>query len=101
MNIMFENGSLANIIYTSMGPKSYPKENVRIFTNGNVAELKNFVKAEIYKGGKKIKKSKMQQDKGFLEEYEYIRDIIKGNRQNDYLTFEEIYETTKSTLEVF
>ncbi len=96
MNITFENGSLANIIYTSMGPKSYPKENVKIFTNGNVAELKNFVKAEIYKGGKKIKKSKMQQDKGFVEEYEYIRDIIKGKRENDYLTFEEIYETTKA-----
>ena len=30
-----------------------------------------------------------------MEEYEYIRDIIKGKRENDYLTFEEIYETTK------
>jgi len=97
MNIEFANGSLANIIYTSMGPKSYPKENVRVFTNGNVAELENFVKAEIYKGGRKIKKSKLQQDKGFIEEYEYIRDIIKGKRENDYLTFEEMYETTKST----
>lgn len=97
MNIEFANGSLANIIYTSMGPKSYPKENVRVFTNGNVAELKNFVKAEIYKGGRKIKKSKLQQDKGFIDEYEYIRDIIKGKRESDYLTFEEIYETTKST----
>jgi len=97
MNIEFANGSLANIIYTSMGPKSYPKENVRVFTNGNVAELKNFVKAEIYKGGRKIKKSKLQQDKGFMDEYEYIRDIIKGKRENEYLTFEEIYETTKST----
>lgn len=95
MNIEFANGSLANIIYTSMGPKSYPKENVRVFTNGNVAELKNFVKAEIYTGGRKIKKSKLQQDKGFIDEYEYIRDIIKGKRENDYLTFEEIYETTK------
>jgi len=100
MNIEFANGSLANIIYTSMGPKSYPKENVRVFTNGNVAELKNFVKAEIYKGGRKIKKSKLQQDKGFMEEYEYIRDIIKGKRENDYLTFGEIYETTKSTIGV-
>lgn len=97
MNIEFENGSLANIIYTSMGTKSYPKENVKVFTNGNVAELKNFVKAEIYKGGRKIKKTKLQQDKGFIDEYEYIRDIIKGKRENDYLTFEEIYETTKST----
>jgi len=101
MNITFENVSLANIIYTSMGTKSYPKENVRIFTNGNVAELKNFVKAEIYKGGKKIKKSKMQQDKGFVEEYAYIRDIINSKRENDYLTFEEIYEITKSTIRVY
>lgn len=97
INIEFENGSIANIIYTSMGPKSYPKENVRVFTNGNVAELNNFVKAEIYKGGRKIKKSKLQQDKGFTAEYEYIRDIIKGTKENNYLTFEEIYQTTKST----
>jgi len=94
INIKFANGSVANIIYTSMGSKAYPKENVRIFSNGNVAEIHNFVKATVYKGGRKKTKRKLEQDKGFVNEYIYIRDIIKGNRKADYLTFEEMYETT-------
>lgn len=91
INLKFKNGSIANIIYTSMGTKSYPKENVRIFTNGNVAEIYNFVKAVVYKGNKKKTKKKLEQDKGFISEYEYIRDIIIGRIENSYLTFEEIY----------
>ncbi|SHF10363.1 Predicted dehydrogenase [Marinitoga hydrogenitolerans DSM 16785] len=97
INLKFKNGSIANIIYTSMGTKSYPKENIRIFTNGNVAEIHNFVKAEIYKNGKKKTKKKLEQDKGFVNEYKYIRDIIKGKRENNYLTFNEIYQTTLSS----
>jgi len=97
INIAFENGSLSNIIYTSMGAKNYPKEHIKIFTNGSVGEIKNFVKAEIYTGSGRVRKSKLTQDKGFLDEYKYLSNVISGGVKHDYLTFEEMYEVTKAT----
>ena len=97
INIAFENGSLSNIIYTSMGAKNYPKEHIKIFTNGSVGEIKNFVKAEIYTGSGRVRKSKLTQDKGFLDEYKYLSNVISGGVKPDYLTFEEMYEVTKAT----
>ena len=59
INIAFENGSVANIVYTSMGSKSFPKEKVTVFCNGSVGEINNFVSATIYKSEKKkLKKIK-------------------------------------------
>ena len=37
--LRFESGAIANIIYTSMGSKKYPKEQLRVFANGSVYEL--------------------------------------------------------------
>jgi len=68
INLTFKNGSIANIIYTAMGSKSFPKERVTVFCNGNVGEIDNFVSATVY-GNKKKKLRKMEQDKGFVEEY--------------------------------
>jgi len=52
INLTFKNGSIANIIYTAMGSKSFPKERVTVFCNGNVGEIDNFVSATVY-GNKK------------------------------------------------
>lgn len=68
INLTFKNGSVANIIYTAMGSKSFPKERVTVFCNGNVGEINNFVSATVY-GNKRKKLRKMEQDKGFVEEY--------------------------------
>jgi len=88
INIIFENGSICNIIYTSMGSKSYPKEKVTVFSNGNVATIDNFVKAEIY-GNKKKKMSKIEQDKGFIEEYKYILEALENTEiKNEQFQFE-------------
>ncbi len=48
INLTFKNGSIANIIYTAMGSKSFPKERVTVFCNGNVGEIDNFVSATVY-----------------------------------------------------
>ncbi len=68
INLTFKNGSVANIIYTAMGSKSFPKERVTVFCNGNVGEINNFVSATVY-GSKKKRLRKLEQDKGFVEEY--------------------------------
>lgn len=73
----FASGAIGNIIYTSMGSKKYPKEQLRVFCNGSVYEMDNYVGMMKY-GSSKKKEIKLKQDKGIGDEYQYIADVLKG-----------------------
>ncbi|MEN6460587.1 MAG: bi-domain-containing oxidoreductase [Syntrophomonas sp.] len=84
ITLRFRSGAVANIIYTSMGSKKYPKEQLRVFSNGMVCELDNYVKLSQY-GSIKKTKTKLKQDKGIKDEYEYIYKVIKGEQENNII----------------
>ena len=44
ITLRFKSGAIANIIYTSMGSKKYSKEQLRVFSNGIVCEIDNYLK---------------------------------------------------------
>lgn len=81
ITLRFESGAIGNIVYTSMGSKKYPKEQLRVFSNGTVMELDNYVRLTRY-GANKTGKTEMRQDKGFAAEYGYMWDVVKGKREN-------------------
>lgn len=81
ITLKFESGAIGNVIYTSMGSKKYPKEQLRVFANGSVFFMDNFVKLHKY-GANKSVKIKMKQDKGIENEYRYIADVVRGKREN-------------------
>ena len=81
ITLRFASGAIANIVYTSMGSKKYPKEQLRVFVNGSVYEMDNYVKMYKY-GAVKTLKLKLKQDKGFEAEYNYIADVIHGKKKN-------------------
>jgi predicted dehydrogenase/threonine dehydrogenase-like Zn-dependent dehydrogenase len=76
ISLKFSSGAIANIIYTSMGSKKYPKEQLRVFSNGQVFEMDNYIKMKKY-GSLKTIKIMLRQDKGFQHEYEYIYDVLQ------------------------
>jgi hypothetical protein len=78
---LFRSGAIGNIIYTSMGSKKYPKEQLRVFSNGVICEMDNFIKMNQY-GSAKKSKFKLRQDKGIRNEYEFIYKVIKGTSKN-------------------
>ncbi len=82
ITLQFASGAIGNIIYTSMGSKKYPKEELRVFSNGSVYELDNYVKFLKY-GSNKKNEIKMRQDKGIGSEYQFIADVLKGRRSNN------------------
>lgn len=82
ITLRFESGAMGNIIYTSMGSKKYPKEQLRVFSNGTVMELDNYVRLTRY-GANKTGKTEVRQDKGFAAEYEYMWDVIKQQKRHD------------------
>ncbi|RLQ94808.1 bi-domain-containing oxidoreductase [Falsibacillus albus] len=81
ITLKFQSGAIANIVYTSMGSKKYPKEQLRVFSNGSVCEMDNYIKLNQY-GSVKKTKMKLRQDKGIKNEYEYIYDVLKGKHEN-------------------
>lgn len=80
----FASGAVGTIVYTSMGSKKYPKEQLQVFSNGTVYELDNYVKLTRY-GNSKSSVSKLRQDKGIYSEYEYIRESMKAAKANDII----------------
>lgn len=81
LTLRFESGAIGNIVYTSMGSKKYPKEQLRVFANGAVRELNNYVGLAKY-GNTKKRKIKLRQDKGIRAEYEHIAAVLAGKETN-------------------
>ena len=75
ITLKLESGAIGSIIYTSMGSKKYPKEQLLVFSNGRVCELDNYLSLSMY-GSLKKRKIGFKQDKGVMDEYKNIVDII-------------------------
>lgn len=82
--LSFKSGGIGTVLYTSMGSKKYPKEQLRVFSNGFVYELNNYVSLTRY-GSSTHKKTKLKQNKGFTAEYKYIFDVLVNGKKNDVL----------------
>ena len=81
ISLRFASGAIGTIIYTSMGSKKYPKEQLRVFSNGTVYEMNNYVSMNKYTNNKR-KEIKLRQDKGFGNEYSEIFSALNGNYEN-------------------
>jgi predicted dehydrogenase/threonine dehydrogenase-like Zn-dependent dehydrogenase len=76
----FESGATGSIIYTSMGSKKYPKEQLLVFSNGKVCKLDNYLKLSSY-GSIKKQRIGMKQDKGIFTEYCFIYKVLTENKK--------------------
>ena len=81
ISLKFASGAIGTIIYTSMGSKKYPKEQLRVFSNGTIYEMNNYVGMYKYSSNKKYE-IKLKQDKGFGNEYSMIAAVLKGKQKN-------------------
>lgn len=82
IHLAFSSGAIGTIIYTSMGSKKYPKEQLRVFSNGSIYEMNNYVNMTKYSSNKR-KTIKLKQDKGFDNEYKRIAETINGKNNYD------------------
>jgi predicted dehydrogenase/threonine dehydrogenase-like Zn-dependent dehydrogenase len=81
ITLNFQSGAVGSILYTSMGSKKYSKEQLRVFSNGSICELDNYIKLYDYSSIKRTK-LKLRQDKGIKNQYEYISQVITGKSSN-------------------
>jgi len=87
--IKFDDGSTGNILYTSLGSKSFPKEYVEVFGDRKVETINNF----------KTGKFGMSQDKGHRGEFVEFVNSIKSGKPSP-IPPESIYYTTLTTFKV-
>jgi len=59
VNLSFKDGSVANLVYTSLGNQTFPKEQMDIFVDGKVITLNNYKNLFVYGGQDKGIKSKI------------------------------------------
>ena len=79
MTIEFDGGSVAVLNYNTVGDKSYSKERLEIFSDGEIGVLDDFRNLEIVSKGKKIKRKSSNQNKGQAEEIKATVDsFLKG-----------------------
>ena len=97
ITLKYRNGSLGNIIYTSIGNSSYPKETIHIERNGIVVEIIDFKETVIY--GKLPKKMKTRkQDKGHKEVMQVFLESVKKGK--NAMNASEIYEVHRIAFEI-
>lgn len=73
----FEDGSTANLIYTALGSKKYPKENLEVFFDEKVIKLDDYKNIEYY-GCKGKSLTSNIPEKGHAEELSAFLDVIKN-----------------------
>ncbi|MBN23416.1 MAG: oxidoreductase [Bdellovibrionaceae bacterium] len=79
VQIKFEDGSVAHLMYTSMGNSSISKERMNLYCEGQVYELDNFQSLKV-NGSEQKKLSFSTPNKGHLKELEVFSQSLRENQ---------------------
>ncbi len=100
IQINFKNGSIGTIHYFANGHKSFPKENLQIFSNGKIIHLKNFKSIKSWGLNNNFSSRKLFQDKG---QTNCVKAFLKAIESKEYLPpipYDELFEVQEKIFEV-
>jgi len=97
ITLSFEDGSMGTIHYLSNGGKSYPKENIQIFSNGGILELDNFKRLKGYNWRGFRGMYRFRQDKGHVACIEEFIKSIKYGLSNP-IPLKEIIDVAEASI---
>jgi len=95
--LTYQDGSLCNLVYTSLGNPNLPKEYIEIHWDGKSAVLEDFSRLTIF--GENKKTDGMPQDKGHLAALEVFANAI-ANGVPFPTPWANLYETTQAAIEL-
>ncbi|OVE74344.1 hypothetical protein BVX94_00610 [bacterium B17] len=96
ISVRYEDGSILNLCYTSMGATDLPKERCEIFANGSWAILDDFRTTEC-SGRLGTEKLSTKQAKGFEEELNAFISAVENGSESP-IPFRSLISTTQCTL---
>jgi predicted dehydrogenase len=97
--VTYEDGSVASLVYTALGPKTgMGKEHITVFCDGEAFIVDDFKKLTKTSDGSVLWQSG-EPDKGHFEELSRFGDAIAGTGASP-IPFEELVETSAVALQV-
>jgi len=96
--IEYSDGSVCNLIYSALGSKDFPKEEMTIFCEGEIIRMRDYKTLEIF-GNNSLNESHSSADKGQFELLKRTGNFLT-NRASVPLTFDEQYRATEISFEV-
>jgi len=94
--IKYEDGSIANIFYTTLGNNKLPKEYIEIFADGKIYIINNFQTLKVFNSTGNI--SYFKPNQGHLDELKIIAQSLKNNTLP--IPIEDIIQATKISFEI-
>lgn len=98
IQLTFENGSIATIMYLANGHKSFPKERIEVFAGNKILSLDNFKILKGYGWNNFTKMKTRIQDKGHTNGVKAFLESIKTGKPA--IPMDEIFEISEATFEV-
>lgn len=97
INVNYKDGSVANLIYTSLGFKDFPKEILEIFCDEKIIKMVDY--AEIIGYGLNFDERELKkQNKGHLNELVEFYDFIMGKTKRLPISLDDMAQTTLATI---
>jgi predicted dehydrogenase/threonine dehydrogenase-like Zn-dependent dehydrogenase len=96
--LKYPEGSVATLVYSSLGTRSMDRERMEVFAGGHAFVLEDYRRLRIY-GPEKNEVSLRTQDKGHARELEEVFNTL-DSKPSSLITFEEGVEAMKTTFEV-
>ena len=95
----YRDGSIATIIYTASGDRSFPKERIEIFNENSVAVIDDFRKVTFSRNGKVRTFGSSKQDKGYKQALNAFVDCALHGTASP-ISLQESVNATVATLKI-
>lgn len=96
--LRYRDGSVGTLLYTALGARDFPKEEMEIYADGKVLAVDEYRSLEIY-GAKDSGVQTRLADKGHQAELEAFHRLVIGETEPP-MTWEEMVETTELSFAV-
>ena len=99
VTMKFKEGSVANLTYAASGDKSYSREELEVFFEGNTLVLEDFRISKRYSGGKTETFKTKGQQMGYREELNHFALCVKGQNSIS-VSLNEAFETMRTVFAI-
>lgn len=97
--ITYTDGSICNLIYTANGHKTFPKEEMTIFCDGEIFRMTDYKSLQVFGHRPTIDKHRTV-DKGQYDLLNLTGSYLKGGIKDIPISFDEQYRATEISFEV-
>lgn len=98
VTLKYPDGSVANLIYVSLGDKRMDRERLEVYGQGTSMVIEDFRKLFIW-GPRPLNQTLPRQEKGWTNEFQELAKFFRGE-PNSMITFKECVDATELTFRV-